>query len=182
MAAKRRTQLKPPSKGRGTRPERPAPPRHTQHALTPPRPDSPAAAEPSVGTIQWFPGHMARTRRKIQESLKLVDAVVEIVDARIPLSSRNPEMDALTASRPRMVVLNKADLADESASRRWLAYFRRQGLAAITVDCKSGHGFAQFEPALRELVRPLLEKWESKGANRTVRAWWSASPMLAKAP
>ena len=89
---------------------------------------------PAIGTIQWFPGHMARTRRKIQESLKLVDAVVEIVDARIPLSSRNPEMDSLTKGKPRMIILNKADLADESANRRWLTYFKKQGMAAIAVD------------------------------------------------
>ena len=136
--------------------------------------------QPTIGTIQWFPGHMARTRRKIQESLKLVDAVVEIVDARIPLSSRNPEMDSLTAGKPRMVILNKADLADEAANRRWLSYFKKQGMAAIAVDCKSGRGCNQFDPALRELLSDLLEKWESKGANRTIRAMIVGIPNVGK--
>ena len=136
--------------------------------------------QPAIGTIQWFPGHMARTRRKIQESLKLVDAVVEIVDARIPLSSRNPEMDSLTAGKPRMVILNKADLADENANRRWLAYFKKQGMAAIAVDCKSGRGCNQFDSAIRELLSDLLEKWESKGANRTIRAMIVGIPNVGK--
>lgn len=146
-------------------------------ATTPSRPDS---EQPSIGYIQWFPGHMTRTRRKIQESLKMVDAVVEIVDARIPLSSRNPELDSLTAGKPRMVIMNKADLADEHATRRWLSYFKKQGMAAIAVDCKSGRGCNQFEPALRELLRDLLEKWESKGANRTIRAMIVGIPNVGK--
>ncbi len=136
--------------------------------------------QPAIRNIQWFPGHMTRTRRKIQESLKLVDAVVEIVDARIPLSSRNPEMDSLTTGKPRMIILNKADLADENANRRWLAYFKAQGLAAIAVDCKSGRGCNQFEPALRELLHVLLEKWESKGANRAIRAMIVGIPNVGK--
>lgn len=138
------------------------------------------ADQPAIGTIQWFPGHMARTRRKIQESLKLVDVIVEIVDARIPLSSRNPEMDSLTAGKPRMIILNKADLADEAANRRWLAYFKKQGMSAIAVDCKSGRGCNQFDAALRELLRDLLEKWESKGANRTIRAMIVGIPNVGK--
>ena len=139
-----------------------------------------ASEQPSIGYIQWFPGHMTRTRRKIQESLKMVDAVVEIVDARIPLSSRNPEMDSLTAGKPRLVILNKADLADENATRRWIAYFKKQGMAAVAVDCKSGRGCNQFEPALRELLRDLLAKWESKGANRTIRAMIVGIPNVGK--
>lgn len=139
-----------------------------------------SAEQPSIGYIQWFPGHMTRTRRKIQESLKMVDAVVEIVDARIPLSSRNPEMDSLTAGKPRLVILNKADLADENATRRWIAYFKKQGMAAVAVDCKSGRGCNQFEPALRELLHDLLAKWESKGANRTIRAMIVGIPNVGK--
>ena len=140
----------------------------------------PTADQPSIGYIQWFPGHMTRTRRKIQESLKLVDAIVEIVDARIPLSSRNPEMDTLTAGKPRLVILNKADLADENANRRWITYFKKQGMAAIAVDCKSGRGCNQFEPALRELLHDLLAKWESKGANKTIRAMVVGIPNVGK--
>ena len=146
----------------------------------PPKVEQSASEQPAIGYIQWFPGHMTRTRRKIQESLKLVDAVVEIVDARIPLSSRNPEMDSLTAGKPRLVILNKADQADENANRRWIAYFKKQGMAAIAVDCKSGRGCNQFEPALRELLSELLHKWESKGANKTIRAMVVGIPNVGK--
>lgn len=136
--------------------------------------------QPDIAYIQWFPGHMARTRRKIKESLPLIDVVVEIVDARIPLASRNPELDSLTGRKPRLIVLNKADLADEAATRRWVAYFRSRGLAALPVDCKSGRGCNQFQPALRELLHDLLEKWESKGANRTIRAMVVGIPNVGK--
>ena len=138
------------------------------------------ADQPAIGTIQWFPGHMARTRRKIQESLPLIDAVVEIVDARVPLASRNPEMDSLTRGKPRLVILNKADLADDSATQRWLSYFRRQGMAALAVDCKSGRGCNQFQASLRELLKDLIEKWESKGANRVIRAMIVGIPNVGK--
>ena len=144
------------------------------------KPQEQGEDRPAIGYIQWFPGHMARTRRKIQESLKMVDAVVEIVDARIPLSSRNPEMDSLTAGKPRMIILNKADLADENANRRWLSYFKKQGMAAIAVDCKTGRGCNQFDSAIRELLSDLLEKWESKGANRTIRAMIVGIPNVGK--
>lgn len=136
--------------------------------------------QPDIRNIQWFPGHMTRTRRKIQESLKLVDAAVEIVDARIPMSSRNPEMDSLTAGKPRLVILNKADLADETATKQWISHFRSQGLAALAVDCKSGRGCNQFHGALRELLIDLVTKWESKGANRAIRAMIVGIPNVGK--
>lgn len=136
--------------------------------------------QPDIRNIQWFPGHMTRTRRKIQESLKLVDAAVEIVDARIPMSSRNPEMDSLTAGKPRLVILNKADLADESATKQWIAYFRSKGMAALAVDCKSGRGCNQFHSTLRELLIELVTKWESKGANRAIRAMIVGIPNVGK--
>lgn len=140
--------------------------------ITPDRPD--------IRNIQWFPGHMTRTRRKIQESLKLVDAAVEIVDARIPLSSRNPEMDSLTVGKPRLIILNKADLADDAATKRWIAYFRSQGIAALAVDCKSGRGCNQFNDAIRELLSDLVVKWESKGAHRAIRAMIVGIPNVGK--
>lgn len=179
MADKRRQVNKHPAKTgsfnakphKGKRPER-----RDQMAKQP----HVSADQPDIGYIQWFPGHMTRTRRKIQESLKLVDAIVEIVDARIPLSSRNPEMDTLTAGKPRLVILNKADLADDNATRRWIGYFKKQGMAAIAVDCKSGRGCNQFDPALRDLLCDLLEKWESKGANRTIRAMIVGIPNVGK--
>ena len=165
---------------RPTQPGKPKKKRDDRRSKPVEKPIEAGEERPAIGNIQWFPGHMARTRRKIQESLKLVDAVVEIVDARIPMSSRNPEMDSLTAGKPRMIILNKADLADESANKRWLAYFKKQGMAAIAVDCKTGRGCNQFDSAMRELLHDLLEKWESKGANRTIRAMIVGIPNVGK--
>lgn len=136
--------------------------------------------ETRAETIQWFPGHMARTRRKIQESLSQVDAVIEVVDARIPLSSRNPELDHWVGRKPRLVVLTKADLADEAATKRWIAHFESRGIAAIAVDCKSGRGFNGFMPALRRVLHELIEKWESKGMNHAIRAMIVGIPNVGK--
>lgn len=148
--------------------------RNSSHRKTEQR-DAPVAE-----SIQWFPGHMARTRRKIQESLKLVDAVIEIVDARIPVSSRNPELDHWVARKPRLIILNKADLADEQATRQWIAHFRQQGMAALAVDCKSGRGFSSLLPTLRELLRDLLDKYERQGAHHTIRAMVVGIPNVGK--
>ena len=87
--------------------------------------------------IQWFPGHMAKTRRVIASNLKLVDAVAEVIDARVPMGSRNPEIDSLTAGKPRILLMNKCDLADQNATSIWINYFRNRGISAIPVDCKS---------------------------------------------
>ena len=131
--------------------------------------------------IQWFPGHMAKTRRKIRESLSLVDMVVEVLDARIPYSSRNPELPELTAGRPRMVVLNKADMADETTTRAWIAAFRQQGVKAIAVDSKSGQGIAVFVPAMRETLADKLAVWEAKGmGGRPLRAMVAGIPNVGK--
>lgn len=114
--------------------------------------------------IQWFPGHMAKTRRAITANLKLVDAVVEIVDARAPLSSRNPEMDRLTAGKPRIILLNKCDLADDKATDRWINYFNNNNIAALAVDCKSGKGIKSFIPAVKnKVLKELIEKRERNG-------------------
>ena len=114
--------------------------------------------------IQWFPGHMAKTRRLIAANLKLVDAVVEIVDARAPLSSRNPEMDSMTKNKPRIVLLNKIDLADEKATQKWINYFRRTGAEAVAVDCRSGKGLKSILPAIRsKVLKELMEKREQNG-------------------
>ncbi|MDE5946949.1 MAG: ribosome biogenesis GTPase YlqF [Oscillospiraceae bacterium] len=116
--------------------------------------------------IQWFPGHMAKTRRLIKSNLSLVDAVVEILDARTPLSSRNPEMDRLVAGKPRMAILNKADLADERATEKWLAYFRKQNITAISADCKTGRGLKNFIPTVKtQVLKSLVEKYEKLGIN-----------------
>ena len=102
--------------------------------------------------IQWFPGHMAKTRRLIAANLKLVDVVTEIVDARAPLSSRNPEMDRMTSGKPRLVLLNKCDLADDKATQMWINYFRNNGAEAIAVDCKSGKGLKNMLPTIKNKV------------------------------
>lgn len=114
--------------------------------------------------IQWFPGHMAKTRRLIAANLSLVDAVFEIVDARSPLSSRNPEMDHMTKNKPRLVLLNKSDLADERSTQQWINYFRRNGCEALAVDCKSGKGLKSILPALKNTVlKELMDKREKNG-------------------
>lgn len=132
-------------------------------------------------TIQWFPGHMTRTRRKIKECLPLIDLVVEILDARIPLASRNPDMDSLVAGKPRLVILNKADMADEAATARWVAYYRKQGITALALDCKSGRGVNGFVPAMRAVLSEKIAAWEAKGmVNRPVRAMVVGIPNAGK--
>lgn len=117
-----------------------------------------------IKTIQWFPGHMAKTRRAISANLKLVDAVAELIDARAPLSSRNPEIDTLTARKPRIVLLNKCDLADANATAAWVSYFKRENVTALAVDCKSGKGLNKLMPTLKATVlRELMEKRERSG-------------------
>lgn len=113
--------------------------------------------------ISWFPGHMAKTRRLMQSNLKLVDAVVEMTDARIPVSSRNPEMDRLVGSKPRLVILNKCDAADETVTSMWLDFYKRNGVNALSMDCRSGKGVSKFIPALKELLKDQIEIWNRKG-------------------
>lgn len=116
-----------------------------------------------IQIIQWFPGHMTKTRRMISANLKLVDAVVELIDARVPLSSRNPEIDALISNKPRLILMNKCDMADANQTKKWLAYFKSIGECAIAADCKSGSGLNAFLPAIRTLLKDLIDKRKSKG-------------------
>lgn len=113
--------------------------------------------------VQWFPGHMAKTRRQIKENLKLVDGVIEIVDARAPKSSSNPELSALIESKPRIVILNKYDMADTKATKIWLDYFRENGIFAFGADCRSGKGLRQFQSVCRSALCDVIQKNESKG-------------------
>ena len=113
--------------------------------------------------IQWYPGHMTKTRRMMEENLKLVDAVCEILDARIPISSRNPDLDAICGNKPRLVILNRIDLADPELVRRWSAYFREKGMAVVATDCKSKKGINGFVPAVRELLSEKLKRYAEKG-------------------
>ena len=113
--------------------------------------------------VQWFPGHMAKTRRLIKECLPSVDAVTEILDARMPISSSNPELNELIGNKPLIVLLNKCDVADENATRRWLNYFNEKGIYALAVDCKSGNGLNKYVPLLREVLKDKIASNEAKG-------------------
>lgn len=114
-------------------------------------------------TVQWFPGHMAKTRRLIKESLTMVDAVTELLDARIPMSSRNPEIEQITAGKPRIILLNKCDVADEGATRRWIKYFESKGSFAIPVDCRTGKGLNGYIPLVREVLKEKIQANNDKG-------------------
>lgn len=130
--------------------------------------------------IHWFPGHMAKTRRMISGSLRLVDCIAEIVDARLPESSRNPELDMLCRGKPRIVVLNKCDLADENATARWLRYYGR-GSSAIAVDCKNERGLSRFAPEVKKLIAAKLERYAEKGmAGRAIRVMVVGIPNCGK--
>lgn len=113
--------------------------------------------------VQWFPGHMAKTRRLIKESLPFVDLVTEIVDARIPMSSSNPELKEMIGNKPRIVLLNKCDVADEKATAKWVEYYKKNGMYAIPVDCRSGKGLNAYLPLVREVLKDKIQKNTEKG-------------------
>ena len=114
-------------------------------------------------TIQWFPGHMTKTKRQIQANLKLVDAVAEIIDARIPVSSRNPDLDKLIQNKPRVILMNKCDMANQTATKMWIDYYSKQGVTAIAVDCKSGRGLNKFPQAVSTVMKERIERLKAKG-------------------
>lgn len=130
--------------------------------------------------IQWYPGHMTKTRRQIESDLKQVDAVCEIVDARIPISSRNPDIDAICGSKPRIIVLNRMDLADPAATRKWRDYFKSKGMAVIATDCKSRQGISDFTPAARAACAEKLERDAARGMNRPLRVMVVGIPNVGK--
>ena len=131
--------------------------------------------------VQWYPGHMAKTRRMIGENLKLVDAVAEIVDARIPISSRNPDIDGLVGAKPRLIILNRADQADPAGNQAWSAYFKAKGFAVLETDANSGKGVGQFAPAVRALLKDQIAAWTAKGqVGRQVRAMVVGVPNVGK--
>lgn len=113
--------------------------------------------------IQWFPGHMTKTKRQIQANLKLVDAVAEIIDARIPVSSRNPDLNKLIHSKPRVILLNKCDMANQTATKMWIDFYKKQGITAIAVDCKSGRGLNKFPQAVNNVMSEKIARLKSKG-------------------
>ena len=131
--------------------------------------------------IQWFPGHMTKAQRMIEENLAMVDAVCEILDARIPYSSRNPDIDRLAGDKPRLVILNRADLADPQMTARWRKYFESRGLAILETDAKSGKGVGTFAPAVRRLLKDKLAAYEAKGqVGRPLRVMILGIPNVGK--
>ena len=130
--------------------------------------------------IQWYPGHMTKTRRQIEADLKLVDAVCEIVDARIPVSSRNPDIDAICGNKPRIIVLNRMDLADNEATKQWMQYFRNKGFAAVATDCKTKKGINNFQPAVRSVLKEKIERNAARGMNKPLKVMVVGIPNVGK--
>ena len=130
--------------------------------------------------IQWYPGHMTKTRRQIEADLKQVDAVCEIVDARIPASSRNPDIDAICGDKPRIMILNRIDLADPAATQRWADHFRGKGMAVVMTDCKSRKGITSFQPAVRSVLKEKIERNAARGMNKPVRVMIVGIPNVGK--
>ncbi|KYD07177.1 hypothetical protein B4119_1089 [Parageobacillus caldoxylosilyticus] len=133
-------------------------------------------------TIQWFPGHMAKAKREVQEKLKLIDIVFELLDARIPLSSRNPMIHEILGNKPRIVLLNKADMADETVTEQWIAYFERQQLRALAIDAQTGTGIRQIVSAAKEMLKDKFAKMAAKGIKnpRPMRALIVGIPNVGK--
>ena len=130
--------------------------------------------------IQWYPGHMTKTRRQIEADLKQVDAVCEIVDARIPMSSRNPDIDSICGAKPRILVLNRMDLADPNATKKWASYFKSKGMAVLATDCKSRKGIGDFTPAVRTACGENLARDAKRGMNRPLRVMVVGIPNVGK--
>ena len=132
-------------------------------------------------TVQWFPGHMAKTRRLIKESLPFVDLVTEIVDARIPMSSSNPELKEMIGSKPRIVLLNKCDVADEKTTALWVEHYRKIGVNALPVDCRSGKGLNAYLPFVRRVLKDKIKRNEEKGmAGKPLRVMVVGIPNTGK--
>ena len=131
--------------------------------------------------IQWFPGHMTKAQRMIEDSIKLVDAVCEILDARIPNASRNPDIDRLASGKPRLIILNRVDLADPKITAQWRRYFEAQGIKILETDAKSGKGVNGFVPALRDLLKEKIAEYAAKGqASRPLRVMILGIPNVGK--
>lgn len=131
--------------------------------------------------IQWFPGHMKKTQRMITENLKFVDIVAEVIDARIPISSRNPDIDDLVGEKPRLIVINRADQADPAGNRIWADWFKNRGWAVLETDSKEGRGINQFSAAIQQALREKIEQWHAKGQiGRPVRAMVVGIPNVGK--
>ena len=131
--------------------------------------------------IQWYPGHMTKTRRQMENDVKLVDLVAEVVDARIPISSRNPDIDAMVEDRPRLIIFNRADQADPAITERWVTWFRQRGWGVLETDAKSGRGVGQFSSAAKQVLKDKLEAWKAKGQiGRPIRGMVVGVPNVGK--
>lgn len=131
--------------------------------------------------VQWFPGHMTKTKRKIQENLKLVDIVAEVIDSRVPVSSRNPDLDKLVQNKPRIIIMNKSDISDPQENMKWEAYYKSFGFHLIQLDCKSGKGINKFLPMVKQALKEKIVRWESKGmTGRSIRIMIVGIPNVGK--
>ena len=130
--------------------------------------------------LQWYPGHMAKTRRMIEENLKNIDVVVEILDARIPFSGRNPNFDDIIINKPRLVVMNKYDLADTSITDKWSIWYKNQGIQVIPISCTTGLGISKIAPAARALIKDKIDKAKSAGRNIGVKVMMVGIPNVGK--
>lgn len=132
-------------------------------------------------SIQWFPGHMTKTKRKIESQLKLIDAVAILLDARIPYSSCNPDLRSIINNKPRLVVLNKCDMADPTETKKWLKVFKENNISAIALDCKTGKGLNAFIPTVKSVLSDKIKAWESKGmTGRTIKVMIVGIPNVGK--
>ncbi len=132
-------------------------------------------------SIQWFPGHMTKTKRRIESQLKLIDAVAILLDARVPYSSCNPDLRSIINNKPRLVVLNKCDMADLAETKKWLSLFRQKNIAAIALDCKSGKGLSAFIPAAKNVLSEKIASWNRKGmTGRTIKVMVVGIPNVGK--
>lgn len=130
--------------------------------------------------INWYPGHMAKTKREITENLKMVDAVIEVLDARIPLSSRNPDIDTICSQKPKIIVLNKSDMADENETRKWTEYFKSLGNETISANCETGEGLRKIPEILKRLLSDKLQKNKEKGVFKPIRIMTAGIPNSGK--
>lgn len=138
-------------------------------------------ANETMTDINWFPGHMTRAKRKIEQNLKLVDIIIEVIDARIPISSRNPDLFDLLKSKPIIVLLNKCDMADKNKTAQWIDYFKSKHIESLAVDCKTGKGLKLFESKIRDTLSDKIESWKLKGmVNRNIRAMVVGIPNVGK--
>lgn len=131
-------------------------------------------------TLQWYPGHMAKTKRLMRESLKLCDIIVELIDARIPYSSRNPDIDNIVGDKPRILLINKSDIADPKANEKWLDYYKEKNIKAILIDCISGRGLDKFYSSAREVLKDKIQKDALKGMEKPIKAMIVGIPNVGK--